>query len=156
MAAISSPEAAIEMSSRSRHSYIDESTFTPQTVSSTETSRQTIYRSNYAYFGGAITMMLVTTLRIIPLFFGRWRLGRSFSLSPLETAKAFEAPMLDTVGSNSDSSSILREVGHTRFYYGEVMQADRDGAGKKLCMSQRAQRPIKGVKYWSFRGPGTG
>lgn len=41
-------------------------------------------------------------------------------MSPLEIAKAFNAPLLSDVGSNMTATQISEEVGCTRVRYGEV------------------------------------
>jgi hypothetical protein len=47
-------------------------------------------------------------------------LGRQVGLSPLETAKAFGAPLMTNATMANDAGDLLDEVGDGRLRYGEV------------------------------------
>jgi hypothetical protein len=63
--------------------------------------------------------MLLALLAVISLLWGWWELGRSVSLSPLETAKAFGAPMMQHVGRNSTVEEILKKTRGMKVKYDE-------------------------------------
>ena len=69
-----------------------------------------VFRTDYGYLAGALVAILIPLIGVIFLLWGWWELGRSVSLSPLETAKAFRAPLVDGVG-ESDASGILDRIG---------------------------------------------
>lgn len=56
------------------------------------------YKSRYGYLIAATFISLLACCSVLPAFHGFWRLDRSFSLSPIEIAKAFEAPLLRPSG----------------------------------------------------------
>ena len=51
-------------------------------------------KTQYQYLLGAIAIMMLSVTAIISILKGWWVLGRTVSLSPLEIAKAFNAPLL--------------------------------------------------------------
>lgn len=57
---------------------------------------------------------------VIPLFIGWHKLGRKVSFSPVEIAKAFDAPLLEYVDCNGEAESMLQEVGKGKIMYGDV------------------------------------
>lgn len=89
-----------------------------QRIAADETVVLAVYRSNYAYLAGALAVMIACLLGTLPLFDGFWRLGRQVSLSPIEIARAFQAPVLADVHSNRPVHELLREVGNRRVRYG--------------------------------------
>ena len=58
--------------------------------------------------------MILGILATMSLLWGWWQLDRYVTLSPLETGKAFGAPILMTAGPEQEASSIVREIGHER------------------------------------------
>ena len=58
---------------------------------------QEVFKSDFAFFFAAAALELLTIVLVASTFFGYWRLGRQVSFSPLEIAKAFDAPMLKDV-----------------------------------------------------------
>ena len=46
-----------------------------------------VFRTDYWFFVAAAAVEVMCILFILPTYHGWWRLGRSVSLSPLETAK---------------------------------------------------------------------
>jgi hypothetical protein len=65
-------------------------------------------------------LIALACLAILPTYRGWWLLGRLVSLSPLEIAKAFDAPMLRGIDANGTSSELARAIGDARVRY-EVM-----------------------------------
>lgn len=69
------------------------------------------YSSDFGCLAGAIILMLLSLLGVFVLLWGWWELGRPVTLSPLETAKAFGAPMLLGAGYTRDVKTIIEEIG---------------------------------------------
>lgn len=79
-----------------------------------------MYTSNYAYLVGALAVMAADVFVLLPLLWGWWLLGRSVSLSPVEIAKAFRAPMVAEGESNASVDALLGQVGRKKVEYGFV------------------------------------
>jgi hypothetical protein len=79
--------------------------------------------------------MTVCILAVVPGFYGWWHLGRSISLDSIETAKAFDAPILGGAAalSNADIDVLVKVVRKRRIVYGEILQADGEG-GRRLAI----------------------
>jgi hypothetical protein len=101
-----------------------------QTFPARRTSPALLFHSDHHYLGAALAIMLLALLAVLFLFWGWWELGRPVSLSPLETAKAFGAPMMQRTGRNSAVQGILGEIGEVRVRYdGRLVD---DGSGVPL------------------------
>ena len=60
-----------------------------------------------------------------------WTLGRDVSMSPLEVAKAFNAPLLAAEHSNAEVEELVKSVGARRVRYQQVLSnAEAVGGGK--------------------------
>ena len=90
----------------------------PQLGYATQYSIESVYASHYLYLGLALGISLLAFVFLIPLFAGYWRLGRTVSFSPLEVAKAFQAPLLSGQASNATADRLLLGVKGTRVQYG--------------------------------------
>ncbi|MCJ1434999.1 hypothetical protein MMC27_004369 [Xylographa pallens] len=95
---------------------------TNMTIPALQTFAQNVYSSHFAFLGGALTVMALGIASVLPTFNGWWHLGRQMTLSPIETAKAFNAPILTTEHphSNVEVNQLVREVGSRQVRYGEV------------------------------------
>jgi hypothetical protein len=91
---------------------------TVQTASATEAFLRAIHASHFGYLGGALVAMILSPILVVPLFIGWWRVDRTVTLSPIEIAKAFRAPLLDGHGCNSNVGSLLKELGTREVKYG--------------------------------------
>ena len=89
------------------------------------------YKSHFQYLIAATIISLVAIASVLPTFHGFWRLGRDMSLSPIEIAKAFDAPLLREQGtSNMPIHNLLHVVGKTKVKYGcqcNVMDKEQRG-----------------------------
>lgn len=67
-------------------------------------------------------------------------------MSPIETAKAFRAPMLESSDSNAEANNLLREVGHRKIRYGAVTASGSylDGLEMNEPHFVRTPRPKEG------------
>ncbi|KAI9719375.1 MAG: hypothetical protein M1812_003446 [Candelaria pacifica] len=97
---------------------------TKQTVPAVQKSEQNIYQSHYRYLAGALMISLFSIVTVTPMFYGYWQIGRRVSMSPIETSKAFDAPLLKGCGSNAEVEKLLHDVGKRRVRYGEVIFSD--------------------------------
>jgi len=69
------------------------------------------YKIRYVYWGASVAVTVCVVLMIIPLFYGFWRLDRRATLSPFETAAAFNAPGLVDADMKKGTSVLLKEIG---------------------------------------------
>lgn len=53
-----------------------------------------------------------------------WHVGRAASMSPLKTAKAFNAPLLRSHDSNASIDNLLTDVGERPVRYGAISVAE--------------------------------
>jgi hypothetical protein len=91
-----------------------------QTVQYVGSSSETVYKTNFNVVAVAAALNLLAVLAIIPTYRGWWAMGRRFSLSPLEIARAFDAPLLRDTEYNSTWEQITERVGERNVRYGEV------------------------------------
>jgi hypothetical protein len=92
-----------------------------------------MYQSRYRYLFAATLISLLACCSVLPTFNGFWRLNRPFSLSPIEIAKAFDAPLLRLSGAGTSDlpvDKLVKRVGTTGVQY--VIIADEDGEYTKL------------------------
>jgi hypothetical protein len=89
-----------------------------QTFSVRRAKRKQVFHSVYGYLAAASTITLFGTFFVLIMLPGRWSLGRTVSLSPLETASAFCAPLMERVRYNDITiDGILEDIGQTRVKY---------------------------------------
>src|SRR5947209_20624135 len=93
---------------------------TIQYVQAHQTSTRPIFESHYVYLAVATIVTGIAIACVSLTFHGYWRLGREFSMSPLEIVTAFNAPMLKRAESNTDAKTLLNEVGGRPVKYGAV------------------------------------
>jgi hypothetical protein len=91
-----------------------------QTVSYTGTSTKTIFTTNLPLVAVAASLNLLAVVAILPTYYGWWALKRKSSMSPLETARAFAAPLLRDAGANGGWREILEKVGERSVKYMKV------------------------------------
>ncbi|KAH7350719.1 hypothetical protein BKA65DRAFT_476091 [Rhexocercosporidium sp. MPI-PUGE-AT-0058] len=118
-------------------------------ITMTQTSSVNVYKSDYKYLGASITLILLSLILIIPLYYGYWKMGRRLTLSPLETAKAFGAPLLSKAGSNMEVGGLVKVAGSTKVRYGGVLRAE-DGVQVhrlEIAEAETVQAPRRGIAY---------
>lgn len=76
-----------------------------------------IFQSNHGYLAAALAVMLAAVSAVLFQLWGWWELGRQVSLSPLELAKAFGAPVMQCAEENLAVDEILKLTGKTRVQY---------------------------------------
>lgn len=126
-------------------------------------AKHSIYITDFRYMAAAALVSILGIFFVGLTLYGWWELGRVVSLSPLEIAKAFDAPLLAHAGSNVDLSDNknLGLVGTTRVQYGGYVNEDisvqenreesTDVQRRKLVMglSGKVKKPIAGETYGS-------
>ena len=118
-----------------------------QTVQATENITLPVFHSNYVYLGLATLFSLLALLMVFPQFLGWWNLGRQVSMSPIETAKAFRAPMLMGSDPNGEKEELVAVTGDRGVMYGAVSPGD--GQAEWLGMNQPnvVRRPRRGERF---------
>jgi hypothetical protein len=99
---------------------------TNQTFSAHQVTPTLVFHSNYRYLAGAVSVMLLALLAVCIPLWGWWELGRPVSLSPVETAKAFGAPLLQKASKSANADDLMHEIGALPVRYGGVMVWDED------------------------------
>ena len=90
---------------------------------------------------------LFSILIVLLTFSGRWRLVRNTSFSPLEVAKAFDAPLLSTVPSNLIRRRIAKIEGNKMVQYGLVYNQREEIHGTGCKRSERMIVAVQGKVY---------
>lgn len=97
-------------------------TFVNRTVSQdaevTMTFEESVYKTQPKWLTAAFAVILLACISIVPTYWGWWHLGRPVSMSPLEIAKAFDAPLMQYADPNGSAANHLRTVGDMRVRYG--------------------------------------
>lgn len=93
-----------------------------QTIEIEQTAQEVVFKSQYQFLAIAIGITLVATGCVLTVLAGWWHLGREVSLSPIEIAKAFNAPLLAESHPNAEVRRLLRECGEQRLRYGVVWE----------------------------------
>ena len=94
-----------------------------QNVTYSGVANQTIYVTDYKFLYLGAVVSLFGILAAIPTFWGWWEDGREVSMSPIEVAKAFDAPLLASADCNATARQLLNQIGSKGVRYGEVRQA---------------------------------
>jgi hypothetical protein len=91
-----------------------------QTVAGTQTTTPAVYESQYLYLGISVALTRIAVFFVTLTSTGYWHLRRAVNTSPLETAKAFNAPLLENADSNADVKALMTVVGQRSVRYGAV------------------------------------
>ena len=105
---------------------------TQQVVPATMSYSQTVYQAHMHWYFAALALILTNILALLPLFIGYWKLGRKVTLSPIETAKAFEAPLLHNGSSAVPVNRLLKSVGSQKVKYGEELGSEAGAAKLRI------------------------
>ncbi|CAH0051568.1 unnamed protein product [Clonostachys solani] len=89
-----------------------------QTIQGSQLRTINKYKIDLRFFGGTLGIIGFSTLAVVILFHGFWRLGRPVSMSPLEIATAFQAPITKgAVSVASDADDIAKQIGRRGVRY---------------------------------------
>jgi hypothetical protein len=106
-----------------------------------------VYHSDHRYLVAALVFSLVALVAVLFLLWGYWEIGRYVSLSPIETAKAFQAQIMQDVQEVS-IDGILKEVGKLSVRFdkatGTIVCDDLDTTPPGARVSDEAACLIRG------------
>lgn len=71
----------------------------------------TFYRVSWSWYYGSLGITLGIVLLILPTFYGFWTLSQAASLSPFETARAFQTPILRDARVDELTPKLLKTMG---------------------------------------------
>lgn len=112
-----------------------------QQVSATTVDSYNAYQTDLAWLLSGCAVIVFVCIAIAPMYWGSWNLERQFSLNPLETAKAFDAPLLRDANANSSPLAWSRTMKQTRLRYGPGI--DVDNASDGTAADADAGQPLK-------------
>lgn len=92
-----------------------------QNIPASQIVVRAVYASNYRFLAIASLVTALAILFVLVTFDGYWHLGRATTMSPLEIAKAFNAPLLTNADSNAEVQVLVEELGPYSVRYGAVM-----------------------------------
>jgi hypothetical protein len=111
----------------------------------TATFQRAVFRSSYGYLAGALGVTVVAISLVLYIFSGYRRLGRKFTLSPLEVGKAFNAPILQGQDSNATVSELFQELGHRDVRYGAIAVNERTNVDPEASSYIASKYPRTGL-----------
>jgi hypothetical protein len=136
-----------------------------QSMPAIQVASVALYQSHYLYLALASGFTLLSIILVIPTFSGYWNLGRKVSMSPIEIAKAFNAPISRQADSNAEAEQLIKGLGEIDVRYGvvstgtEIDDSDRFKQGVlytetdisrrrlEIAPSQLVTKPEKGYVY---------
>lgn len=122
--------------------------FSNQSVAYNGTSLHITYKTSYGPMIAALVVSVVGILAVGLLYVGWWELGRTVTMSPLELALAFDAPLLGGLQGNSEIDDIVEQADKRRIRYGEVDVHGTDSNYRlMLADTKTARRPREGIVY---------
>ena len=95
-----------------------------QHVIARATGTFTVYHTSYLFLSLATLASTIAILSVMLTFGAFWHVGRKVSMSPIETGKAFNAPMLRSANSNAPARALLSQVGARAVRYGVMSRRD--------------------------------
>ncbi|KAF4453294.1 hypothetical protein F53441_4024 [Fusarium austroafricanum] len=103
-----------------------------QTVQGTQQRITTKYAINKAFLAASLVITFSNALAIMFLYPGFWRLGRPVTMSPLETANAFNAPSMSDADGLKDVDELAQR------FESKVVRYDI-GQGKMMIREEEAE-----------------
>ncbi|KAK4619366.1 hypothetical protein CLAFUW4_11573 [Fulvia fulva] len=141
-----SVQAASLMDQETLLENIDEDLRVEYDAEGTRIDQMPTYQTRWKYFVFAATLDLICVVLVALLYRDYWKLGRSMSISPLETAKAFDVPLLRYLPSNMNGKQLAQVAGEVRVRYGAFESDELDGehASRRLIFHDpsRVYRPM--------------
>ncbi|KAM3413699.1 hypothetical protein BST61_g10392 [Cercospora zeina] len=89
-----------------------------------------VYVSHYDFLGIAVAISTISFGVVLASFHGYWHLGREVTMSPIEIAKAFNAPLLADEDSNASAQEIVKSAGTKPAQYGRISEETLAVGGK--------------------------
>lgn len=113
-----------------------------QDVRALSSVSQPVFHMDRGCLAAGAVVMIGCVIIVASTFYGWWKVGRTVSMSPVEIAKAFNAPVLQSRGLGSDLDGMLPVVGYRRVRYGEVRYRD----GEMLYPEDPGERDASGIQ----------
>ncbi|ETN44487.1 uncharacterized protein HMPREF1541_10157 [Cyphellophora europaea CBS 101466] len=128
------------------------STMPSQSVMAESSEKRAVFRTNYAYLGGAVGITIVALLLAAALFKGYSTLGRPMTMSPVELAKAFDAPLLKGADSNAEMKALIELMGTRSVMYGAGTGASgQDTSADEIIMHEPGEWQAQAQKHTFVR-----
>jgi hypothetical protein len=117
------------------------------------------FRTDYGYLACAAVLMLAATAAIVPTLWGWWKLGRPVTMSPIETARAFQTPLLSDASVLPMSNAVVEELigtyGTKKVKYEKTVLNDFPGnrtpeeamPRERTCLAIDSTNNVKTVLY---------
>lgn len=89
---------------------------------------ETIYQTQAGWVIAAFLVVALACISIVHTFWSWWNLGRPVTMSPIEIAKAFDAPTLRSADPNGSIDEHLQAIGDLKVCYGfgtDTIAADK-------------------------------
>ena len=115
---------------------------TMQQILVEQVTNELVYKSQYIFLIIAVLFTLFATCTVLIIFNGWWRLGRDVSLSPIEVARAFAAPVLSGAGSNVEIKTLLKQLGNKELRWGA--EVDQGAAAMRFDSAEKLEKPQYG------------
>lgn len=77
----------------------------------TSTTPKAVFAIHRGWLAGGLAVIGLASLTVALTFHGWWRLGREVSMSPLEIARAFNAPLLQQAEPNATGDDLKKDFG---------------------------------------------
>lgn len=91
---------------------------TSQQVSASILKSFNAYQTDLAWLISGCAIIAIACIAVVPMYWGWWHLRRSFTLDPLETAKAFDAPILWDASTDAPPVAWSESLRQRQVYYG--------------------------------------
>lgn len=113
-----------------------------QVLGIARTTQALLFRSDYRFLGTALAVATAAIAASVALLWGFWDLEYEVTLSPIEVAKVFRAPLLGSVPWNLTAEEMVKRVGgeHVQYSFGHGLEkspllADAEHARNKKEMA---------------------
>ena len=115
---------------------MDPGSIVHQTVQANLTKEENVFSSDSRWFLGAAAIQILTIVLILPAYWGWWTIGVELTLSPFQTAKAFDAPLFKSINSTAGATGLVDRMGDLRLRLGVVhMESSMDSDVSKRTNS---------------------
>ena len=110
-----------------------------QSVTASQTLQVAKYHVRWWLWGVSVALTWITCLLVVPLFYGYWLLNRRTSMSPVEIARLFHAPVISDYDEKMDHKAVLRRAGDMKVY--DDIRASTSKAPSMRAPSIREEAP---------------
>lgn len=100
-----------------------------QRVLVTATASMSVHTVHSGWLAGGFVVLCLACLAVCPTYWGWWYLGRPVSMSPLEIARAFDAPVFSEADANATGKDLKNAFGDKKFKFNPV---DEPQEGRRI------------------------